>query len=237
MAYFDAQLLPNAKNEYVCFIDILGIQNKMKQSLQQSANYMFKLHSTILEAWRTTAYNCISVYPIMDGAYITSRKKNEMLNLLTRIYQELGKSLIRTEDFKHWYLVRASLAFGPIIHGRDIPYKASYEFSSRVGYKEQLLIGEPIVKAYLGESKSAPMGIYIDESVLNAGKHHLALDWKWYNNTNIKCYADEVEALKIKLGQYYNWIKNDRNAQNYPAERQEAHYSRLEQYYSDIDLS
>ena len=73
-AYFNSQLLPEPSQEYVCFLDIMGIQSRMKKGcLAKCGNFIFKLHATILEAWRTSGYKSVSVYPIMDGAYITSK--------------------------------------------------------------------------------------------------------------------------------------------------------------------
>lgn len=93
-AYFDANKLPDPQKEYVCFIDIMGFQTKILHSVKQASNYMFKLHATLLEAWRTKAYNSIAVYPIMDGAYVTSRHKNDLLNFLSYVYKSKRTLLI-----------------------------------------------------------------------------------------------------------------------------------------------
>ncbi len=63
MAYFDAKMLPTPRNEYICFLDIMGMQAKMLQSLKQACNMIFKLHATIIEILRKSGYSGISVYP------------------------------------------------------------------------------------------------------------------------------------------------------------------------------
>lgn len=227
MAFFNAEMLPALQKEYVCYIDILGIQSKMIHSLSQTANYMFKLHATILEAWRTASYNSISVYPIMDGAYITSTREKDILNLITYIYCSLCQELLVTE-FKFWFLIRASIAYGNIIHGRNIPYDASLEFASRVGYKEELLIGEPMISAYNGERLSAPMGIYIDKSA-SLPVTGIPDDWKWYaNDTNTK----EIEEFKCKLQEYYDWLEKNGETQGYNLDKQHEHLQIAKDYFN-----
>lgn len=233
MAFFDAKKLPTAKNEYVCFIDIMGIQSKMSHSINQSSNFIFKLHAIILEIWRTSTYKSISVYPIMDGAYITSSNKSEMLNFLTYIYNSLVKNLLREEDFKYWFWIRAALAYGETIHGRNIPYDASYEFSTRVGYKEQLLIGEPMILAYSKEREAAPMGIYIDNSA-NSKHQGIPLDWRWFKNTYIKIDSLQIKLFVQKMNQCYEDMNKIWSEEEYPIYKRTDHLNKFNLYYSVI---
>lgn len=229
-AFFDARKLPEAVDEYVCFVDIMGTQSKMISSMKQSGNYIFKLHATILESWRTSGYKSLSVYPIMDGAYITSKHKNELLNFLTYIFLSMSEALLTEKEFKHWYLIRAAIAFGQVIHGRNIPYDASLEFSSRVGYKEQLLFGAPMIKAFNGEKLSAPMGIYIDESATSK-KWSILFDWKWFNNDKIKVASPTLDNLKSKLIEYYSWLKENADNEGYKIGRQQEHLHQIVNYF------
>lgn len=231
MAYFDAKILPTPKKSYVCFMDIMGMQNKMKSSLPQSSNYIFKLHATILKFWRSSAYQSISVYPIMDGAYIVSSKKSDILSLLTNIYKSLCTNLLKEPEYKHWYLVRAAIAFGEIIHGRDVPYSASYEYSSRVGYKEQLLIGPAMIDACKGESKAAPMGIYVTDSATNKYQG-VDSDWKWFEHQSVKVKPELIAEFKDKLQEYYNvWLKDHEAATGYDKSRRDSHFQMAVQYF------
>lgn len=231
MAFFDAKQLPSAKDEYVCFIDIMGIQSKMSHSINQSSNFIFKLHAIILECWRTTSYSHISVYPIMDGAYITSSNKSEILNLLTYIYNLLVTSLMKEDDYKYWFWIRASLAYGKIIHGRNIPYDASLEFSTRVGYKEQLLIGEPMILAYTGERNAAPMGIFIDNSA-SAKYQGVPSDWRWFQNRNIKVEQSQIEIFTRKMNECYDHMGKMWNEEEYPLDKRAEHLKRFNEYYT-----
>ena len=226
MAYFDARLLPQPTSEYVCFLDIMGMQSKMQHSLSQASNFMFKLHATILEVLRKSGYESISVYPIMDGAYITSRNRADMLKLLTLVYRGLIHSLLGEGDFPHWFLVRCSVAYGEIIHGRNIPYDASYEFSTRVGYKEQLLIGSPMIWACSTEKQAPPMGIYIHSSCAS-----ILPNWKWHLNSEIKVDEGELATFKQRTVEYFTWLDTHSNEQEYPRGKREIHRASLMQYY------
>lgn len=223
--YFNSKYLPEEKTEYVCIIDILGTKEKMKASIHHAANYIFKLHATILGCWRELKYRDISVYPIMDGAYITASDKNHMLSLVSDIFKHLVSYLFK-HDFKYWYLVRCSIAYGQTIHGRDIPYMASNEFEARVGYKEQLLIGSAMIAAYYGEGKAAPMGVYIDDSA-----HDIPNDWKWYSGFQDKVKDWSVRQFKVKIQNYYDWLGNHNNDKKYPAEKLAKHIELIKTYF------
>ncbi len=229
-AYFNSQLLPEPSQEYVCFLDIMGIQSRMKKGcLAKCGNFIFKLHATILEAWRTSGYKSVSVYPIMDGAYITSKNLGELLDLLTDIYSYCAEALLATGDvFEHWYLIRGAVAYGSVIHGRSIPYEASLEFASRVGYKEQLLIGAPMIHAFAGEGRAAPMGIYLDETA--TGKQ-CCKNWKWFNHCETRPDADTLNGLRQKLVQYYDWLETHADPEDYAREKREEHLRRIKAYF------
>lgn len=229
-AYFNADRMPNSRKEYVAFIDIMGIQSKMIHSTKQASNYIFKLHATLLEAWRIRGYKTISIYPIMDGAYITSTKKDDMLNLLTAVYNSISMALLCEDKYQFWYMVRASVAYGDVIHGRDIPYDACLEFSSRVGYKEQLLISPAMIEAYKGERDAAPMGINICNSA-SSRNNGIKITWKWYSNPNIKTIPQNLESFKDRLKNYLSWLNEHSNEGKYPSESRQRHRDAVYSYF------
>lgn len=229
MAYFNAGLLPEPEKEYVCFIDIMGMQSKMTESIAQASNMVFKLHATILEVLRKSGYTGVSVYPIMDGAYITAKEKNDICNLLTKIYSNLAKDFVGTYVEKHLYLCRAAISYGQVVHGRNIPYKASLSFESRVGYKEQILIGPPMIYAYKNEKAAAPFGIFIEEHARTGAG--IKEEWKWYKNKNIKIDDGIVEKLKSKIMQYFEWCENNNI---YDRDRIISHKDAAKKYYGIV---
>lgn len=192
---------------------------------------IFKLHATILEVLRKTGYEDISIYPIMDGAYITSKSKQNILNLLTNIYEILANDFIEEKELKHLYLCRAAISFGPVIHGRNIPYKASLEFSNRVGYKEQILIGKPMICAYTNESEAAPFGICIEEHAYKAADP-IDKDWRWYKNEDIEVSPELITKLSQKIEDYFAWCSENKL---YELKKIEKHRDASREYFGMIE--
>jgi len=48
--YFNANKLLDPSNEYVCWIDVMGIKSSMERSIKISANFIYKLHIAAIEA-------------------------------------------------------------------------------------------------------------------------------------------------------------------------------------------
>ena len=226
MAYFNSSKLPKPKKEFVCFIDIMGIQNTMQHSLSNASNFIFKLHATLLEEWRKHSFNGFAIYPIMDGAYITSNKKDDILQFLSSVYLSLANVLMSEDNYGHWYFVRAAISYGEIIHGRDIPYDASYEFSSRVGHKESILIGQPIIWAYQTEGYAPPMGIYLHESCINKS-YPISSDWKWFLKKPF-----DYHSFREKVNNFYLYIQEHWDSTEYSREKQQEHLEKFNQYFS-----
>ncbi len=69
---FKSKLIPTPKNEYVAWVDVMGIQSSMSRSIDISANFIFKLHIAALNA-KTAKLN---IYPVMDGFYALSVRRS-----------------------------------------------------------------------------------------------------------------------------------------------------------------
>ena len=144
--FFDNRFL-NGKShkEYVAFVDIMGTRTHMKACVDEAANFIFKLHAAIISAWREKNYGGVFVYPVMDGAYIATKSKEDMINILVRIYRELAQLFINEPNSLHRYMIRGSVAYGDVIHGHNIPYEASKAFESYLGYKDQIMLGSAMI--------------------------------------------------------------------------------------------
>ena len=237
--YFNSQKLPRKwQNEYVAFLDVMGVQNRMKIACNEAANFIFKLHAAVISTLHERPYKNVFCYPLMDGIYITSTTKDNMSNILTKIYRELSKLLISEKENKHIFLVRSAIAYGPVIHGHDIPLSASKVFGMEIGYKEKILLGSTMIDAYKGESQAAPMGIYIDKSATKSSldaKNQGAYDenWKWWNSNDLKLDDNIEEQMKAKLESYYKWLDTPDNkyAEGYNKEKRDKHIQKVREYF------
>lgn len=50
MPFVTDSAIPQARNEYVCWIDIMGTKSKMENSVNTCAIFMLKFHASILDA-------------------------------------------------------------------------------------------------------------------------------------------------------------------------------------------
>lgn len=85
MPYVKDSAFPKMKNEYVCWIDIMGTKRKMEHSVNTCGIFMLKFHAAILEAIQEKGC-AIETYPVMDGVYITAASRQELQNALFHIF-------------------------------------------------------------------------------------------------------------------------------------------------------
>jgi len=114
MPFFDERYLPDEVNEYVCWMDIMGTKNKMDNSVRTCANFIFKFHSAIIKG--KNGMNIVS-YPVMDGVYLTSKIKQDILTVISKVFILLARDFIDEPKNKYRFLIKGALSYGPIIHG------------------------------------------------------------------------------------------------------------------------
>ena len=240
--YFNVRKLKGkAHKEYVAFVDIMGTRTHMKKSVYESANFIFKLHAAIISAWREKNYHGVFVYPVMDGAYITARNKDDMINIMLRIYRELAKLFVKEQTQEHQYMIRGAIAYGEVIHGHDIPYGASKAFENSLGYKDHILLGSAMIAAYDGEGKAAPFGIYVDESAVRheeaEGKRDygsFCADWKWYQDNTLNLREINFTDFREKIIDSLEAMKNPSHSFSYPPDKVQKHIEMAQSYFTDV---
>ena len=229
--YFNSRMLPKPKYEYVAFIDMMGTKNKMAKSIPEVANSIFKLHAAIICAWRAKAYQSVFVYPVMDGAYITSGSKKDMENILLRVFRDLANVFVQ-EKVVHCFIVRGGLSYGEMIHGHNIPYDASWVFERDLPYKNNILLGEPMIDAYLSEGLAAPFGLYIHDNATRGaqGNKHGYFDsgWKWHTSNELTVDEGIVEKMSFKLENYF---QEQKILGAYDEEKIDHHRKMAEEYF------
>jgi hypothetical protein len=227
---FNADALPEASFEYVCWIDIMGIRNSMMCSVKGTANFIFKLHSIIIE----NLNNDIIAYPCMDGAYISVKTKKTLFQFLNRVFERSANEFIIEDSNYHKFIIRASVAYGPIIHGRDITKNVTNKFDGKDQYKQAILLGSPMIQAYSSENNAPPFGIYIHESArVFAPKEDTPFTYTWYYWLKYASDAKVKNDFKEKLFSYFEWAKKNSIKIDYPIERIEHHIKMVEQFFEE----
>lgn len=235
--FFNNKKLPRTKWEYVAFVDIMGTQVHMENSVRTTANYIFKFHAAILAAWRNEKYQNVFVYPVMDGAYITATSKDDIEKIVVRIYLELAKILTNETNPKHRFIIRGAITYGETIHGHHVPFEASRVFETDLSYKNNILLGSAMIKAYEGEGCAAPFGVYIDKSAIknkvgNGRYGSFPQNWKWFETQLLKIDPTLVERLKVAVDDYFEKVKDEHHPYHYSNEKIEKHQSSAKVYFN-----
>ena len=234
MPYFDGRDLPrNPPAEYVVWLDVMGTQARMSRSLEQTANFVFKLHVAAIAARAAQEDTRLSIYPVMDGFYASSPVQRAMLDFLRAIFSDLAQEFNNSTQQIYRFSVRGCLAYGPTIHGRDVHDSASRELAREVAYRNSILLGMPVVQAHSNESQAPPFGIFVHESaraLAPTGENPLhEVWWRWAR------YNDPTWiALGANLQQHLVWCEERSMPLNYPKDRIAAHRNMVEQYFRPL---
>lgn len=229
--YFDAKSkVPDPTEEYVAWLDVMGIQSSMMRSLHASANFIFKLHVAALEQNKPS----MRLYPVMDGVYVTTPDRDEMRSFLSEVFHRLAVCFNNETENKYRFLAKACVAFGPVIHGHGVSEHASSILKDNLGYKDSILLGMPVVLANQGEKLAPPFGINLHYSALNmASRDETKWShtwWPWF-----VFGSDPVaQALKPNLDSYFDWCKNRAGVIGYDPARIKHHKAQAEQYLVDV---
>lgn len=225
--FFNAAHLPDDAEAYVVWVDVMGIRAAMLRSLRVTANFVFKLHIALLEA----KPDGVELYPVMDGAYVVSNDDGILRTFLASVFRRLAENFIAEEQPEHQFLTKASVAFGPVIHGRDIPGKACWTLEKNTQCRNAVLLGMPMVLAVGTERLAPPFGVYIDHSasrfLTTQERKCSSVWWTWFQRGDKDRVALE---LQTSLEKYFDWCSARAGAIDYDPSRIRAHRDSAAQY-------
>lgn len=227
--YFNADYLPEGEAEYVLWIDVMGIQNSMAVSLKTSANYIAKLHLALLE----NMADSMTIYPVMDGAYVTTTEAETMRSFINGVIPLLAKEFISEEVVGHRFMVRGGLAYGPVIHGKDIPKECNNIITDNSDYMGSLLLGLPVIRANQAEKKAPPFGIFCDETVRIQGKAFSYIWYNWWGNE--KEEMKQVLQLRGSVEEYFGYYEKRFHRYDYSVESIKRHKEMCQHYFADLE--
>jgi len=228
---FNSREMPNPSEKYVCWMDIMGTGSIMPRSLETSSIFIFKLHVAALEASESEE---IHLYPMMDGVYAVSNSKQTLLTFLEKVFSAMAVDIKENINEEHYkYVVKASIAFGPVVHGEDIPSEASNVLEPN--YNGSILLGMPMVQAYQSEQEAPPFGVYIHESARafapdsEAPFNHYW--WEWFHpHGKDYDFHELAENLCQNLKSYYDWCEKNHNKIGYQIKKIKSHRDLCEEY-------
>lgn len=228
---FKANHLPDAFSEYVAWVDVMGTQATMSRSLAISANFIFKLHTAALQAPNQN----VTLYPIMDGFYASSPDKDDILDFLRSVFEQVAEEFNGEDHEPHRFIIKGALAYGPVIHGTKVPAKASPTINKSPRYRNSLLLGLPMVQANIGEKLAPPFGIFVHESARSfAPPDQTPLHnvwWKWRKPSGRSKSRKIWSALSQSVETHFNWCAERAGDLEYAPDRIEAHKTMAQQYF------
>jgi hypothetical protein len=238
---FNAAGLPISPSQYVGWIDAMGIQSAMGRSIDVAANFVFKLHITVLEsldALPDHQRGNICLYPVMDGVYFVTNDHSALFRFLRRVFGCLAREFVETAEMRHRYLVRGALACGPVVHGFQLPEGASDVLLNHPRYRDSILVGLPMIQAYLTERLAPPFSIYVHESARafapEVRRPIRATWWRWFATPVDDRWPDLAPQLRDALRDYFAWCEARASEIGYDVESIKKHRLLTDQYFADV---
>jgi len=206
--------------------------------MPMTANFLTKLHIAGLEARNSLGQGSgLTLYPVVDGLYVTCPKQDSVLTLIKRMMRMLALSFIfETEAFKH-FMVRGGLAYGPVWEGSALMTEKHYALRNNPDHAQHILLGPSVTQAHESESNASPFGVWVHESARTfrpAESPHAitTTHWHWW-----KYKADDVDdilvpTLRDHIKAYLGWCKRNSTYILYRDDRIEAHTRLATQYFT-----
>ena len=224
--YFNTGKLKSLDNQYVLYIDIMGMKTTMYRSFERSTIFMGKLHVVLVKA--SEQVQGVTVYPVMDGAYVTAGQYDQISEFIRIVYTWLGRVFVNTKNLAECFIVRSGLAYGPIVTGDSICEEVSQVLNEKTDYKKHLLFGFPVVLAAIGEESAPPFGVYWDVTVRTAAGTKLAGIWfKWCSDLSLR------SRICNQMKAYYKYAESHSEELKYDEKKIEEHRRKAIQFWGD----
>jgi len=241
---FNTTELPISPNQYVGWIDAMGIQAAIGRSMDIASNFIFKLHIAVLESLdvlQDHEKRSISLYPVMDGIYFVTNDQRALFRFLRGIFGGLAREFVETTEMKHRFLIRGALACGPVVHGSQLPESASDVLHNHPGYRESILVGLPMIQAYLTERLAPPFSLYVHESARafapEASRPIRATWWRWFTTPSDERWPDLAPRLRDALRDYFAWCEARATEIGYDLDSIKKHSLLATQYFADVPVT
>ena len=160
--FLDYSKIPPPRGEYVLWCDGMGTSRELNRSIVRAAGFVLKLHRAFAVA--RSEVPTIQSYPVMDGLYVTTGSRDDLRRAVRLAFGQFARDFIEGHGTKNKFMMRGGLAYGPVLHGNDIPENAFADAEPIRESKSSILLSPAMVLAYRAESKAPPFGIYVDDS-------------------------------------------------------------------------
>jgi hypothetical protein len=150
------------------------------------------------------------LYAVMDGVFVACTSHEEMVHIIRSAFGLLAQEFVAGRGFQKMFMVRAGLAFGPTIHGRNTPGLAffgdfgdgaaypqeDYEQSRMPGVKNQLMLSPAMAWAHDVEHTAPPFGIFVHESA-QAMPQSVAAQDRGFNSYLFRWWTSDDDSRRL----------------------------------------
>lgn len=221
--------------KYVFWLDLMGARNAMKLSLSRAARSVMKIHAAALLAKQK--HPDLEINPVMDGVYGYVEKRDLLETGLTEIMTALGNVFVQEKFSNNRFMVRAGVAYGPIIPGKDLAAGAPI-LQQNQDFLGGTAIGMAISQAYEAEGYAPPFGVYIHESA-RAFAPRMPDSYPYL--TNLWSWFDEDDALtwgiRRTLVEHFDWLAKNPVSAQYDAQALIKHRALADEYFKLYELT
>jgi len=234
--FLDYSKIPPPKGEYVLWCDGMGTSRELNRSLERAASFVLMLHRAFAEVGNVPS---IRSYPVMDGLYVTSGSRTDLMNAIKVAFAHFGRDFIKERGTKNMFMMRGGIAYGPVLHGDNIPDEAFADDKLTSDTKRSILLSPAMVLAYLAESKAPPFGIYVDDSAKTYPQLTKTDDRGFISNLYQWWQFDEdatslARDLYKQIVFYLDKARIHSVGMGYSVERIQAHGRLAEEYFGGI---
>jgi hypothetical protein len=211
----------------------MGSESSMLRSINIASNFVMKLHISALKTQTTFP---VELYPVIDGIYACSTDQPRILAFVNRVFSSIAVEFLSEVEPLHRFMVRAGLAYGPVIKGRNAT-QGSTVLAHHQTYCDRILIGMPLTQAYRSEKAASPFGIYLHESVrafAPIGAPVLSgIHWKWWKFYNQQSDPQLAADLEQALKAHLEWCTAHSTTVQYPKDDIARHLELVKEYFAN----
>jgi hypothetical protein len=233
--YFDEKEIGNPEVGYVCWLDVMGTRSTMLWSVKMAANFVMKLHVATLE--EAPSFQEIELFPVIDGIYLCTANKTQMLNLLKNVFIRLVTGFIAQTDPFYRFIVRGALAYGPVVKGKSLKQGSDILHSSEnESYCDRMLLGMPLSQTYEAARTAAPFGLYVHESArafAPKGTDVICfIHWQWWKYSGgTSTNKQFIDKLTNKLKCHFDWCEQHATSILYEPDAIKRHKTLAKEYF------
>jgi hypothetical protein len=193
-----------------------------------------KIHAAALLAERRS--KGLEVNPVMDGVYAYASEKRVIEGWLSDVLSSLANAFIQERVASSRFMVRAGLAFGPLVPGKALAEGAQI-LRDNQDYLRATAIGMAISHAYEAEGRAAPFGVYIHESARafaprKKGSYPYRSNlWRWFEEDDPLTWA-----TRRTLAVHLDWLEKNPLASLYDADALRRHKTLADEYFRLYEL-